>query len=174
MRCASGRLDVAAAALEDATAILRTAVERTRRMTFELRPPLLEAQGLAAAVSELTSEVARECGFQATLDLNVGRHSRGVEDLAYRTVKEALANVRKHAEAGRVRVRLADGDGQLWARSPTTAAGSRSSARSTAARCGCTWGWTRCASGLRWPAAGSTSSPRRARARLRFTIPVSG
>ena len=38
------------------------ATERTRRLTFELRPPLLEAAGLPAAVRDLADAAARESG----------------------------------------------------------------------------------------------------------------
>jgi len=92
---------------------IAAAVERVRRMTFELRPPLLESKGLAAAVGELAEEVALECGFGLDLDLRVGRHPLGTEDLVYRTVKEALTNVRKHAGATVVRVSLSEAGGTL-------------------------------------------------------------
>jgi signal transduction histidine kinase len=82
-------------------------------MTFELRPPLLESKGLAAAVAELAEEVSLECGFQLDLSLRVNRHPLGTEDLAYRTVKEALTNVRKHAGATEVQVSLVEDDGTL-------------------------------------------------------------
>jgi signal transduction histidine kinase len=93
-------------ALAAARATLQTAVERARRLTFELRPPLLDAQGLAAALRDLVSEVERESGFVVSLDAPAGRFSYTVEDLAFRTVKEALANARKHSSAQQVQVRL--------------------------------------------------------------------
>jgi two-component system, NarL family, sensor histidine kinase UhpB len=97
-------------ALAAARETLQTAVERARRLTFELRPPLLDAQGLAAALRDLAAEVERESGFTVSLDAPPDRFSYTVEDLTYRTVKEALANARKHSEARHVQVRLwADG-----------------------------------------------------------------
>jgi PAS domain S-box-containing protein len=93
-------------ALAAARATLQTAVERARRLTFELRPPLLDAQGLAAALRDLVSEVERESGFAVSLEAPTGRFSYTVEDLAFRTVKEALANARKHSSAQQVEVRL--------------------------------------------------------------------
>jgi len=82
------------------------AIERVRRQSFELRPPLLEAQGLKAAVRDLAEESALEAGFLVDVDADVGRLPFGVEDLAYRTIKEAMANARKHAAARHVRVAL--------------------------------------------------------------------
>jgi len=82
------------------------AIERVRRQSFELRPPLLEAQGLKAAVRDLAEESALEAGFLVEVDADVGRLPFGIEDLAYRTIKEAMANARKHAAARHVRVAL--------------------------------------------------------------------
>ncbi len=93
-------------ALASARSTLQTAVERARRLTFELRPPLLDAQGLAAALRDLAAELERESGFEVQLEAPAGRFSYTVEDLAFRTVKEALANARKHSQARHVQVRL--------------------------------------------------------------------
>jgi two-component system, NarL family, sensor histidine kinase UhpB len=92
---------------------LASAVERTRRMTFELRPPLLEQHGLAAAIRDLADEAATEGGFSVAVDLEVERYPFAIEDLAYRTVQEALANVRRHASANAVSVSLRAVTGEL-------------------------------------------------------------
>jgi PAS domain S-box-containing protein len=92
-------------ALSAARTTLQTAVERARRLTFELRPPLLDAQGLAAALRDLTAEAERESGFSVSLEAPPGRFSY--------TVEEALANARKHSEARHVQVRLWTQDGWL-------------------------------------------------------------
>ena len=101
------------AALTDATATLKRAVERTRRLTFELRPPLLEAQGLAPALHDLAAEVGREGGFDVEVSAPPNRFSFTVEDLAFRTIKEALSNARKHSSASVVVVRVAASGGRL-------------------------------------------------------------
>ena len=97
---------------------LVTAVERTRRMTFELRPPLLEAHGLRIAVRDLADEAAREGGFDVDLHATVDRYPFAIEDLVYRTVQEALSNVRKHAQASKVAIALHERNGSLsgWVR----------------------------------------------------------
>jgi signal transduction histidine kinase len=107
--------DVAAAstALGRARQTLSAAVDRTRLLTFELRPPLLEANGLAAAVEELVEQVGREARFDARVAVDVGRYPLTVEDLTYRIVQEAIANVRKHAGADQVEVELRERDGEL-------------------------------------------------------------
>jgi PAS domain S-box-containing protein len=93
-------------ALVAARDTIRTAVERARRLTFELRPPLLEAQGLRAALVQLAEEVSREGGFQIDVAVPGTRFASAVEDLAYRTIQEALSNARKHAAPSRVEVAL--------------------------------------------------------------------
>lgn len=92
---------------------VRAAVERARRLTFELRPPLLEAQGLRAALVQLAEEVSREGGFVIELEVPAARYASSVEDLAYRTVQEALSNARKHAAPSQVEIAMQQDDGML-------------------------------------------------------------
>jgi signal transduction histidine kinase len=108
-------------ALETLGTLRRTlvsAVERTRRMTFELRPPLLEAHGLGIAVRDLADEAAREGGFEVDLHASIERYPFAIEELVYRTVQEALSNVRKHARASKVTIALQERNGSLtgWVR----------------------------------------------------------
>jgi two-component system, NarL family, sensor histidine kinase UhpB len=97
-----------AESLRAARAILQQAVDRTRRMTFELRPPLLEANGIEPALRDLAEEAGRESGFTVALDLRVARYPFAIEDLVYRTVQESLANARKHAAARHVEITVAE------------------------------------------------------------------
>jgi signal transduction histidine kinase len=100
--------DAAVERIARARTTLSEAVDRVRRMTFELRPPLLDAQGLGPAVSDLLDEVAAECGLETRMDVSVRRYSPEIEILAYRTVRELMANVRKHAQAERIELSLHD------------------------------------------------------------------
>jgi PAS domain S-box-containing protein len=92
---------------------LEEAVDRTRTLTFELRPQLLEAAGLARAVAMLIHHTTANAPFEVELTADVGRYPEVLETLAYRTVAEALANVRKHAHAHSVRVALVERGGVL-------------------------------------------------------------
>ena len=89
-----------------ARATLSEAVDRVRRMSFELRPPLLDAQGLGPAVTDLVDEVAAECDLERRVDVSLRRYSPEIEILTYRTIRELMANVRKHARAHRVELDL--------------------------------------------------------------------
>ena len=94
---------------------LGLAVERARRLMFELRPPLLERSGLAVAIRELLEQAGDEVGFASSIEAEVGRLPRAAEDLAYYALREAVSNVRKHAGATLVQVALAEQDGMLTA-----------------------------------------------------------
>jgi signal transduction histidine kinase len=92
---------------------LSLAIDRTRSMMFELRPPLLDSSGLAVAVSELVRVLSAEEGFEGTTECRIERLPEVVESLAYRTLAELLSNVRRHASATRLHVALAVEDGVL-------------------------------------------------------------
>jgi signal transduction histidine kinase len=89
-----------------ARATLSEAVDRVRRMSFELRPPLLDAQGLGPALADLVDEVAAECNLERRVEVSLRRYSPEIEILTYRTVRELMANVRKHARAHSVELDL--------------------------------------------------------------------
>jgi signal transduction histidine kinase len=96
-----------------ARATLGEAIERTRKLTFNLRPQLLEAEGLTAAVSDLAHHAADQAGFRLELDLDLARYSDVIESLIFRTIHEALINIQRHANAHRVRIELRDADGLI-------------------------------------------------------------
>jgi PAS domain S-box-containing protein len=100
-------------ALTDARVLLGSTLDRTRRLMFELRPPLLESHGLGHAVGELLDQTRRDMGFQVAVTIDVGRLSPSVESLVYRTVQELVANARKHARATRLEVSLTASDHRL-------------------------------------------------------------
>jgi PAS domain S-box-containing protein len=101
------------AVLSQLRGTIADAVERTRRMTFRLRPPLLEAQGLEAAISVLAEHLREGSGTAIEVDVRTGRIGSGIEELAFRTVQEALINAARHASAATARVRIAAEGGVL-------------------------------------------------------------
>lgn len=108
-----GELASAATAAERARSSLADAAERARRLTFELRPQVLEAQGLPAALRALTRRVAAEAGLRYSVRIVVDRQPYDLETLVYRTVAEGLSNVRRHSQASRVEVRVQVRDGAI-------------------------------------------------------------
>jgi signal transduction histidine kinase len=105
--------DRLSAALGVARATLEEATERTRRLMFELRPAVLHDHGLVAAMRLLAGQIAQEVGATSEVSGPAARYDLAVEELVYRSAQEALANVRKHARAGRITVRLAEHEGVL-------------------------------------------------------------
>jgi PAS domain S-box-containing protein len=100
-------------ALEAACRTLREAIDRTRRLTFQLRPPLLERDGLNAALRVLLDDAAEEAGWQTTLRIDCGRYGFGIEDLVYRTIQELVTNARKHANAAHLSIEIVEAGGEL-------------------------------------------------------------
>ncbi len=102
--------------LPSARAMLSDAVERVRRLAFELHPPLLEAHGLPVALTDLLDRAARDSGFTADVVIEVGRYSFVVEDLAYRIVREAIADARAHEGTSRIEVDIREHRGAIHGR----------------------------------------------------------
>jgi signal transduction histidine kinase len=108
-----GDIDATRRTIADARKALHVATERTRRLTFELRPQLLEAAGLGPAIHDIANALARDSGAEVTVDAELPRYPAAVETLAYRTTREALINIRKHAHAKHVDIHAVERDGAL-------------------------------------------------------------
>ncbi len=90
---------------EDAAA----AAEGLRRLLFEIQPVELDRTGLGVALRVCLEQASAESGLAYELDDRTTRRpTQTVRALLYRVGREALANVRKHAEATRVDVQLDD------------------------------------------------------------------
>jgi signal transduction histidine kinase len=84
--------------------MIRHALDRTRKLTFELYPPQLDRYGLRPALEALGRKVENEAEFTVAISVGSTRYPRGVEQLAYRTIKELLTNATKHSQAQHVTV----------------------------------------------------------------------
>jgi signal transduction histidine kinase len=103
-------------ALGEMRAEVRGLLDELRGVCSELRPPMLDTLGLAAALRSLADEWSAQNGVTAHLDLPPTAALPSLPgDTAvnlYRVAQEALANIAKHAQAGRVEIHLAgEGDG---------------------------------------------------------------
>ncbi|MDR7152817.1 PAS domain S-box-containing protein [Hydrogenophaga palleronii] len=94
--------------------VLAQAVLDVREVLADLRPPLLEELGLAAALDNETRATPQTLGTDVLLEiaegLNRQRWPTDVEYCAFMVVREAIANARLHARASLIRV-LLGGDG---------------------------------------------------------------
>lgn len=103
---AAARWAVAAGDRDEVDRILAQAVEGIRTLARELRPPLLDQLGLGPALRALGERVAQSTGLRVEVDVDGGRLPPEVEVAVFRVVQEAMENARRHAEAGRVWVRV--------------------------------------------------------------------
>lgn len=108
------------AALGELGRLLQQAVVETRQVLSDLRPPLLEEQGLGTALDNEVQRLAKDTGGPTLQELEVApgaaahRYPPEVEYAAFMVVREALANALAHAQAATIRV-LLDGDAD-WLR----------------------------------------------------------
>jgi signal transduction histidine kinase len=94
--------------LAQARQTARDSLAQSRRLVWALRPQILEHTTLATAVERVVARWAEECGIraQALLTGTVCSLPPEVEVTLLRATQEALANARKHAQAGQVVVTL--------------------------------------------------------------------
>jgi signal transduction histidine kinase len=93
--------------LNEVRSLLDEAEQQLRRLSHELRPPLLDDMGLAAALDYLVEGFTKRTGIRVTVEsLLSARLPVLIETTLYRVVSEALTNVRKHAQATAVHIRL--------------------------------------------------------------------
>jgi signal transduction histidine kinase len=89
----------------------REALAETRALVAAGAPVPLEG-GLAAAVATLAERFTRETGVVVETSVQA-EVPRALEVVLLRCAQEALANVRKHAHAHRVALRVTEADGQV-------------------------------------------------------------
>ena len=93
---------------------LRSAIDRLRNLLFELRPVALDLEGLTPAIAMYLEHVAKETGWSwEVIDELDGELPEEARVSFYRIAQEAVTNVRKHANAARVDVRLTSLDAGL-------------------------------------------------------------
>jgi len=90
--------------------VARQALKEMRLLIYELRPPVLEQEGLAGALQQRLEAVEARAGVEARL-LVEGEVElpAPVDGALYRIALEALNNALKHAAATSVTVRIAPG-----------------------------------------------------------------
>lgn len=93
--------------------LLDTMCEHIRGLSHELHPMVLERHGLHSALKQLASGAKKRSGLEVRLDCRVAEMPAAVEAGLYRVIQEALSNVIRHAEAGRVDIRLWQTDNRI-------------------------------------------------------------
>jgi signal transduction histidine kinase len=97
-------------AVEAAISRIDDEIEELRRLIEELQPAPLQALGLEAALRALAENAAAEGDLEVETTISLAAHHgtlpAEIEHALYRTAQEALTNVVKHADAGRVELDL--------------------------------------------------------------------
>jgi len=87
---------------------VRQIVGAVRQICGKLRPPTIDSFGLSAALQSYTRTWTERTGIQVSLEIDsdFGRLPEEIELSLFRIVQESLSNIRKHAHASQVTVRL--------------------------------------------------------------------
>lgn len=93
--------------LQELRTLARQAMADMRLLLFRLHPPVLEEEGLVAALQARLEAIEARAGLQIDLQVE-GENSLpiAIEDELYKIAQEALNNVVKHAKAEQVTVHL--------------------------------------------------------------------
>jgi signal transduction histidine kinase/ligand-binding sensor domain-containing protein len=104
---ALGHMDRVTEHLQELQDTAQEALAEMRLLVFELRPPILEEQGLVAAFQARLLAVEGRTGLKTEFKTNVEKRlPLDVEEGLYRIAQEALNNALKHAQARHVKVHL--------------------------------------------------------------------
>ncbi len=86
---------------------LASEMQALRRLMAELRPPVLDEGGVAAAIRDAAAEILGPSTAYVVHDrTSAARFTPDLETIIHRIAREALVNVKKHAKATQVTVRL--------------------------------------------------------------------
>jgi signal transduction histidine kinase len=93
--------------IEQLSGLLDQVAEQLRRLSHELRPLILDDLGLVPALEFLAQGFSKRAGLDVTIEASIDRRLPPLVEIAvYRILQETLTNVSRHAQAGRVSVRL--------------------------------------------------------------------
>ena len=98
--------------LEDTNALIADTTTSIREICADMRPPLLDYAGLAAALESYLQQFSRRTGIEVIFDCTdrERRYSLELESLLFRIAQEALTNCAKHSRASSVTVLLSSGN----------------------------------------------------------------
>ena len=103
------------AVLDEMESIARRANRAVRQFLFELRPVILETRGLVAALQNYVEQWQSEAGITCHMEVKDFPHDIDTKAAGtmFSVVQEAFNNLRKHARANQVWLRLSRTDGTL-------------------------------------------------------------
>ena len=101
--------------LEALLPVAEKALRQLRTLLFDLRPVILETQGLVPALQQYAErqQGVDDLNYSLQIDRFAGRLASPAERALFSIVQEAVGNVRKHALAENVWISVAERDGEL-------------------------------------------------------------
>ncbi len=107
----AGNADKAEQRLHQLKDIAREAMTELRLLVYELRPSILEAQGLQAALYERLEAVEMRSGIDVTLEIEGDQAlPLNLQNELFWVILEGLNNIVKHARAQHVQLRMVEQD----------------------------------------------------------------
>lgn len=99
-------------ALANGIRLLRGSIDEARRLINGLRPPVLEDEGVVAAIQSLVRDIEVDAGIdiEMVFDVKFQRLAPALEMAIYRIVQEGLNNVWHHSRSPTARVELVQRD----------------------------------------------------------------
>jgi PAS domain S-box-containing protein len=92
-------------------------IARLRHLLFELRPRILDSDGLGAALRLYMDELGPDVGFEVSFEDRLRQEpTPDIRVIVYRIAQEAVTNVRKHAKARHMSVTLDSDNGGVLLR----------------------------------------------------------
>lgn len=107
----------AAPKLQELSGLVDEMITGLRRIKSEMRPKVLDEFGLVAALEWAAGEFQKRNGIQCQVDCSATGDLRIAPQIAtevYRICEEIFANIRQHAKARRVDVKVGNGQGGLF------------------------------------------------------------
>jgi two-component system, NarL family, sensor kinase len=100
--------EMARVSFDRAAGQLNDVLGEVRRISHDLRPALLDDLGLAAALEHLIGEFSQNTSIRTSFEVegNVDRLSDVANTVLFRIAQESLTNIKRHADARSVKVRL--------------------------------------------------------------------
>lgn len=100
---------------DESVALVDRALEQVRSLSLELRPPMLDDLGVAAALRWMADQQARLTGLRVNFvtDISTSRFDAAVETSCFRVAQEAVNNAVKHSGAETIDIDLLVAGGML-------------------------------------------------------------
>lgn len=112
----NGAAGEAKAALEDVERETRNLLDDIRRISHDLHPAALDHLGLAGALKELRSRLAKSGDYRISLELDPALQLGKAEQLqVYRVVQELVSNSLRHSGGDMIDIKLAREGGEIVA-----------------------------------------------------------